>query len=159
MIRIDITPEDKLLLQQDRYTQVHPRVILKYNALLLKSNGLTNKAICDIEGICNNTLLSFFKQYNQGGLSKLQEVNFYRPESVMGKFSVDIKRYFEDNPPSSIAQAALKIEELTGIKRGVTQVRKFLKINGFEFRTVGTIPAKALTAEKKTNREHFWSRN
>jgi transposase len=159
MIQIEITLKDKLLLQQERYTQVHPRVMQKYNVLWLKANGLSNQTICNIEGICNNTLLSIFKQYNEGGLSKLQELNFYRPQSIMSNFSDNIKEYFEKNPPVSISQAMLKIEELTGIKRGETQVRKFLKSNGFGFRRIGTVPAKALTEEKKTNREHFWSRN
>jgi hypothetical protein len=40
MIQIEITLKDKLLLQQERYTQVHPRVMQKYNVLWLKANEL-----------------------------------------------------------------------------------------------------------------------
>ena len=159
MIRIEINPRDLADLKEGRYSQPHPRIAQKYNALWLKHLGLSNAMICKIEGICNNTLLSFFKQYNEGGLAKLQEINFYRPASVLSDFSADIKKYFDENPPTSISMASAKIEELTGIKRGETQVRKFLKNNGFKFRRVGTIPAKALTEEKKTSREFFWSRN
>jgi hypothetical protein len=58
------------------------------------------------------------------------------------------------NHPQSISEAAAKIEALTGIKRGETQVRKFLKDKGFRFRRVGTVPAKALT-EKKNEQRNF----
>jgi hypothetical protein len=51
--------------------------------------------------------------------------------------------------------SAAKIEALTDIKRGDTQVRKFLKDNGFRFRRVGTVPAKVLTEEKKRTEKLF----
>jgi transposase len=131
----------------------------KYDALHLKDNGLSNKQVCSILCICNNTLLSFFKQYTEGGLARLNEINFNQPESALKEYSIAIEKYFEENPPQSISEAASKIEALTGIKRGETQVRKFLKDKGFRFRRVGTVPAKALTEEKKTNRETFWCRS
>jgi transposase len=128
----------------------------KYDALHLKDCGLSNKHICLILGICNNTLLSFFNQYTEGGLN---EINFNQPESDLKAHSTTIEKYLEENPPQSISEAAAKIEVLTGIKRGETQVRKFLKDKGFRFRRVGTVPAKALTEEKKTSRETFWSKS
>jgi hypothetical protein len=91
-------------------------------------------------------------------LTELNEINFNHPESNLKIHSTGIKKYFEENPPQSISEAAAKIETLTGIKRGETRVRKFLKDPGFRFRRVGTVPAKALTEGKKTNRETFWSR-
>jgi len=38
---------------------------------------------------------------------------------------------FEKQPPASLKEAAVKIEELTGIKRSTTQVRNFLDRNAF----------------------------
>jgi transposase len=159
MIRLNIKPEDKQIIAKGRYTQPHPRVMRKYDALHLKDCGLSNKQICSILGICNNTLLSFFNQYTEGGLTRLNEINFNQPESDLKAHSTTIEKYLEENPPQSISEAAAKIEALTGIKRGETQVRKFLKDRGFRFRRVGTVPAKALTEEKKTNRETFWSKS
>jgi transposase len=158
MIHINLKEDDVQLLVEGRYTQAHPRVMQKYDALHLKSYNLANTKICDILGICNNTLLSFFRQYNEGGLRRLKEINFNQPESDLKSYSSSIEKYFEENPPQSISEAAAKIEALTGIKRGETQVRKFLKDMGFRFRRVGTVPAKALTEEKKTSRENFWSK-
>jgi transposase len=158
MIQLEIKEEDIPALQQGRYSQLHPRVMQKYNALWSKHKGLSNSQICEVAGICNNTLLSFFKQYNEGGLERLQEIKFFHPQSEMEVYSGKIEQYFEENPPASIGEAVAKIEELTGIKRGETQVRKFLKDRKFRFLRVGTVPAKALTEEKKTNSGNFWSR-
>jgi transposase len=158
MIQLEIKEEDRVALQQGRYSQLHPRVMQKYNALWLKHKGFSNSQICEVEGICNNTLLSFFKQYIEGGLERLQEIKFFRPQSEMESYSGKIEQYFEENPPASIGEAVAKIEELTGIKRSETQVRKFLKDRKFRFLRVGTVPAKALTEGKKTNSGNFWSR-
>jgi transposase len=155
MVQLNIKPEDRPLILEGRYTQPHPRVMQKYDALRLKDFGLSNKLICTILGICNNTLLSFFKQYSEGGLERLNAINFNRPESDLTAYSTVIEQYFKDNPPRSISEAAAKIEAITGIKRGETQVRKFLRDRGFRFRRVGTVPAKALTEEKKRTEKLF----
>jgi hypothetical protein len=134
MIHVKIDEGDIISLQQVRYSQAHPRVMQKYDALRLKNCGLPNSLICKVSGICLNTLLSYFKQYNEGGLTGLQEINFYCPKSELQQYSSSIEKYFEENPPSSIRESVLKIEELTGIKRSETQVRKFMKDSGFRFR-------------------------
>ena len=92
-------------------------------------------------------------------MTGLNELNFHQPQSDLTAHSATIEKYFEENPPQSISEAAAKIEVITGIKRGETRVRKFLKDKGFRFGRIGTVPAKALTEEKKTNRENFWSRS
>ena len=48
MIQVNIKPEDRQALSQGRYTQAHPRVMQKYDALHLKDAGLSNKKICNI---------------------------------------------------------------------------------------------------------------
>lgn len=47
------------------------------------------------------------------------------------------------HPPATVAEAAAKITELTGIARKPTQVRRFLKRLGMAPRKVAAIPAKA----------------
>jgi transposase len=54
-----------------------------------------------------------------------------------------LEAYFRKNPPKTLAQAAAKIEELTGIVRSREQVRVFLNSIGMSCRRVGVLPAKA----------------
>ncbi|KAA6325873.1 hypothetical protein EZS27_024955 [termite gut metagenome] len=70
-----------------------------------------------------------------------------------------IASYMKENPPSSIPQARAMIEQITGIKRGLTQTRSFLTSLGFRFLKVGTIPAKAMNELKKTNKEISLKKN
>jgi transposase len=54
-----------------------------------------------------------------------------------------IEAEFRQRPPASVAEAAQRIAQLTGLKRGPTQVRQFLRSLGMKVRKVGQMPAKA----------------
>jgi len=159
MIKIDIAESDMALLREARYNHPHPRVMLKMDVVFLKGLALSNDQIHAITGVCGNTMRDYWKQYAEGGIERLKELRFNKPASEMKEHSPTLEEYFTKHPPSSISEAAAKIEELTGIKRGETQVRKFLKSMNFRFIKSCSIPSKALTDEKKTNKENFWKKN
>jgi transposase len=159
MLQVNIREEDKAVFARERYEHIHPRVNQRMDALHLKSKGLNNNQICEITGVCNNTLLSYYKMYNTGGVDELKKLNFNRPQSQMAEHKESLEKYFAENPPFSISEAAAKIKELTGIERKETQVRKFMKTNGFRCLQVGVVPAKALTEEKKTSKRNIWIKN
>lgn len=149
MIQIKFSEKDIEIFQYERFHHPHPHVMRKMEVLFLKSLGLSHTLICLIAGVSPNTMRTYFKDYLQGGIEKIKEINFYRPQSILASFSSSVERFLEDHPPLSISQAVGMIEQLTGIKRGITQTRKFLKSLGYSFRKVGAIPAKAITEEKK----------
>ena len=159
MIQVRISAEDRDQLFKERFTHPHPRVMKKMEALYLKSCNFHNDLICDILQIDGNTLRSYFKEYLEGGTERLKVINFNRPQSELQAFAGSIEKYFTENPPKSIGEAAAKIKELSGIERKETQVRKFLKGIGFRHLKVGEVPAKALTEEKKTNSAGFWKKS
>jgi transposase len=159
MIKI-VVPESVIAsLREARYNHPHPRVMLKMDVVLLKGLGFSNDDIRSITGVCGNTMRDYWKQYNEGGIERLKEINFYRPSSELKDYSGKIEDYFTANPPSSISQASAIIKQITGIERGETQTRKFLKFLKFKFIKACSVPAKVLTDEKKTNKEHFWIKN
>jgi transposase len=159
MLRLNFTEEDAKIYQHERFHHPHPRVMLKMEVLHLKALGIAPKMICEIAGVCHKTMCNYINEYNAGGIEKVREVNFYRPQSELIFHSSSIETYLAAHPPSSILQASVVIAELTGIKRGVTQTRGFLKSLGFSFRKTGVVPAKVLTDEKKTNSENSWMKN
>jgi transposase len=158
MIEIIISELDMKLLKHERYHHPHPRVMLKMEVLYLKGLGFSNNDICKITGVCGNTIRDYFKQYLEGGIERLKEINFYRPSSDLQAYSGTLEEYFNENPPTSIAQASSIIEQMTGIKRGETQTRKFLKSMKFRYIKSCSVPAKVLTEEKKTNNVNFWKK-
>jgi transposase len=143
MITIDFTPQDIDSLHFARFHHPHPRVQLKMEAVYLKSQGLAHQDICRLARISENTLRSYLRQYQEGGIERLKRTDWDGPTSELADHLQAIEEHFRNNPPRSTAQAAADIERLTGVRRGLTQVRKFLKGMGLKFRKLGMIPAKA----------------
>ena len=143
MIMIEFTEEEKQALNYERCNHLHPRVQRKMEALWLKSLGLSHKEICRLTGVSSNTLRSYLRAYQQGGIEALKVIKIHQSQSELNQHTMTIEAYFREHPPASVKEAMAKIEELTGIKRSENRVRTFLKSIGMAPRKVGTIPAKA----------------
>lgn len=149
MISIDFTPRDTDALHHERFHHPHPRVQLKMEAVYLKSQGLPHHEICRLARISENTLRAYLRQYQEGGIERLKQTDWAGPASELADHRETLEEYFRKNPPRSTGEAADAIERLTGIRRGLTQVRKFLKGMGLKFRKLGMIPAKADADEQR----------
>lgn len=143
MLKLDFTEETIEVLRYERYNHPHPRVQQKMSVLYLKSQGLAHKEIKRLERICENTLLGYLREYQEGGIERLKELRYHKPVSDLAPCKTTLEAYFREHPPASAKEAAAKIEELTGIKRSPERVRVFMKKQGMELRKVGMIPAKA----------------
>jgi transposase len=109
----------------------------------LKSQGLSHQEIARLTRVSINTVTSYMRAYQHGGLAQLKQVNFYKPRSPLYDHAATIEAYFIEKPPATIKEAIDVIESLTGIRRSETQVRTFLLSLGLRRRKVGMIPAKA----------------
>jgi transposase len=143
MIKLSFSAEAIAALHYERYHHPHPRVQRKMEALYLKSQGLLHRDIAVIVRVSEPTLVSYLREYATGGVEGLKQLNFYQPASDLVSHQTKIETYFREHPPKSLAQAASKIEALTGIKRSREQVRQFLHRIGMKCRRVGVVPAKA----------------
>lgn len=148
MISIDFTPQDIDALHFERFHHPHPRVQLKMEAVYLKSQRVPHHDICRLARISENTLRTYLRQYQEGGVERLKQTDWDGPASELSDHRETLEEHFRNNPPRSTAQAAADIERITGLRRGLTQVRKFLKGMGLRFRKLGMIPAKADAAEQ-----------
>jgi len=128
-IQLEFTPEILKELYYHRYRHLAPLVQRRMDALWLKAHGLPHAQIAELVGITENTLREYFELYQQGGIEKLKELNYYRPESELKEHVTSLETYFRDHPPASIKEAQKKIELITGVQRSETQVREFLKKN------------------------------
>ena len=159
MIHIDFTPEQIDALHHERFHHPHPRVQLKMEAVYLKSQGLPHQDICRLVRISENTLRSYLGQFGEGGIERLKRTDWDGAESELDEHREALEDYFRDHPPRSTAQAAADIERITGVRRGLTQVRKFLKRLGLSYRKLGMIPAKADADERaQFPDEQLWPR-
>ena len=74
-----------------------------------------------------NTIRNYFQLFAKGGVDQLTQVDFDHPESDLVEHTTSLEVYFHEHPPATIKEAQNRIEKLTGIKRGETQVAEFLK--------------------------------
>jgi transposase len=148
MIHIDFTTEQIDALHHERFHHPHPRVQLKMEAVYLKSQGLPHQDICRLARITENTLRSYLRQFQEGGIERLKRTDWEGTEGELDEHRETLEDHFRNHPPRSTAQAAAEIERIAGIRRGPTQVRKFLKDLGLKYRKLGMIPAKADAAEQ-----------
>jgi transposase len=150
MIRLAFTEAEMEELNYQRYHHPHPRVQRKMEVVLLKAKGLSHQQIGHCVGICGNTLHSYLKQYQDGGIEALKRLDFAHPTSELEKHHQTLETYFQEHPPTTIPQACAKIEELTGVKRRPTQVRIFLKKMGLKRLKTYAVPAKVDVEAQET---------
>ena len=156
-MRLDFTEEQLELLRHERFAHPHPRVQKKMDALLLKSEGLPHGRIAKFLDISENTLREYFREFLGGGIERLKEIRWTGPTSELSPFSQTIQDDFQARPPATLQEAQQRIEELTGIRRGRSQVHEFLKSLGFSWRKVGTMPAKADVGVQEDFKKTNWS--
>jgi len=94
MIKIEFNQDEINQLRHERYNYPEPRVQRKIDVLLLKSQGIAHKKIAEIIGICPNTLRSYLRDYQNGGLEKLKEVNFYQAQSELNQHRQTLEKVF-----------------------------------------------------------------
>jgi transposase len=151
MRTITFTPEDRRDLAHDRYHHPDPRVQRKMEVLWLKSHGLPHDAIATYADVSRRTVQRYLDEYLEGGLPRLRRCPGNHPRSVLVEYEASLEEYFRKHPPRSTKQARAIIEQHTGIRRGLSQVRHFLKDHlGLRWRKVGAIPV----PPKKTVEAH-----
>ena len=155
MIKVSFTQAQIEELHFEKLNHPNRRVRLKMEALLLKGNGLPHHQIQKICQISSVTLTTYIKQYAQGGIERLK-LNLHKGKSnELQEHAEELKQYFDKNPPTSTKEAAKTIEDKTGIGRGLTQVRAFLKSIGLSYRKVGAVPAKVLNENLAQKQDQF----
>src|SRR5262244_2054511 len=120
MRRFSFTPEDLDSLRHERYHHPHPRVQQKMEVLWLKSQGLTHEEIARLADVSRRSVQRYLDEFADGGLPWKG-----RP-SELADHQASLEDYFLDNPPRSTREARDAIEQQTGVRRGLTQVRAFL---------------------------------
>src|SRR3954469_17825949 len=148
---IRFPPEDRRSLAHDRFHHPDPRVQRKIEVLWLKSHGLGHDDIAALADVSRRTVQRYLNEYREGGLDRLRRCPWHQPNSTLVEHQDCLAGYFAKHPPRSAKQAQAVIEQQTGVRRGLSQVRHFLKDRlGLRWRKTGAIPV----PPKKTIPEH-----
>ena len=109
MIQIEFTSNDIDTLFEGFKNHSHFKVRQKMHVLYLKANGLSHKEICAICRITKATLSSYLKSYIQYGISGLIVVKCKGQPSKLNAHTDEIKKDFNDHPPSTLTEAGQRI--------------------------------------------------
>ena len=121
------TPEVLATLRHERYHHPHPRVQQKMEVLWLKSHGCTHTEIARLAAVSRRSVQRYLDELLAGGLDRLRRVPWPGAASALVPHQAALEDYFVAHPPRSAHEAQAAIEQRTGVRRGLTQVRSFLK--------------------------------
>ena len=150
---------DEAEIEALRYGRVHhpdPRVQVRLEALYLRSQGLANGEIQRLGGISKASFHRDVTSYASGGIEARKRSEHYRPHSELQPYRPPREAAFAQPPPATGAEAAARIEALTGIARKPTQGRQFLRSLGMKPLKVGRMPAKADVVAQETFKKKVW---
>jgi transposase len=139
-LRIRLTEEQERVVNEERSSHPNLRVREKMLVLWLLHNGATRQYAAKVAGVSRATVQRYVTAFREGGLDRLRQWSANRPESEMAAYRELIRESFEKEPVSTIAEACERVFQLTGLRRGPSQVRKFLKEMGLKFLRVRPIP-------------------
>jgi transposase len=102
--------------------------------------GVTRQKAAEIGGVSRATAQRYVAAFREGGLDGLRQGNPRRHLSAMAAYRDLIRASFAKQPVRTIAEACERIFQLTGLRRGPSQVRKFVKDLGLKWQHARAIP-------------------
>ena len=139
-LRVQLTEEQRCVVNEERTSHPNERIRERMLVLWLLHNGVTRQKAAEIVGIGRATVQRFVAAFRDGRLNGLRQWDPNRPESEMAAFRELLREAFEKQPVRTVAEACDRIFQLTGLRRGPSQVRKFLKDLGLKFQRVRMVP-------------------
>lgn len=139
-LRVRLTDEDQEVVNQERISHPNERIRERMLVLWLLHNGVTRQKAAEIAGVGRATVQRSVAAFRDGGLDGLRRWDPNRPRSEMAAFRESIRESFEKQPVRTVAEAGERIFQLTGLRRGPSQVRKFVKDLGLKYQRVRMVP-------------------
>jgi transposase len=137
---VQLTAEQQRMVNEQRTSHPDLRVREKMLVLWLLHCGTTRQKAAEIVGLGRATVHRYLVAFREGGLDGLRRCNRHRLVSEMAAYRELIRESFEEQPARTMAEACDRIVRLTGLRRGPSQVRKFLKGMGLKSHRVRPIP-------------------
>ncbi len=139
-ISINLPESDQAIVASERYS--HPDLHVRRKMLVLWSvhAGLTRVQAGAVAGVGRATVQRYLAAYRDGGLDGLRRWAVVGPVSELAQHVQEIQSSLSQTPVRTVAEAADRIVQLTGLHRGLTQTRVFLKDLGFRWQRTRAVP-------------------
>jgi transposase len=137
---VQLTEEEQHIVNEERISHPNERIRERMLVIWLLHNGVTRQKAAAIVGVGRATVQRFVAAFRDGGLDGLRRWDPNRPESELATFRELIRESFRKQPARTVAEAGERIFQLTGLRRGPSQTRKFLRGLGLKFQRVRMVP-------------------
>jgi transposase len=137
---IQLSESEQATVAAERYS--HPDLHVRRKMLVLWAihTGLTHVQAGKVAGVGRATVQRYLAAYRTGGLQGLRRWNVVGPVSQLARHAEEIKAALNKTPVRTVAEATDRIKQLTGLNRGLTQTRVFLKDLGFHWQRTRAVP-------------------
>jgi transposase len=140
MREITFPEADVQALAHERYHHPDPRVQRRLEILWLLHHGERHPRVATLAGCSRSTVHRVLTHYLQGGLERVRRLPLPRRRGDLDAHRPSLEELFAEQPPRSVKEARQQIERHTGVRRGLTQVRRFLLRLGLKPRKTAAIP-------------------
>jgi transposase len=144
------------ILDEARFSQKTDAINRRVNAVYFHGLGLTRREAARLTNVSPNTLDKFVAAFESGGLAAVTADARQGPPSALDPHVETIKTDFAAHPPMSVAQAADRIAQLTGVRLKETRVRYFMHDIGMAPRRLSPIPGKANPQAQADFKKTLW---
>jgi transposase len=138
--RIHLTEEQQGIVNAERDGHPDEHVRRKMLVVWLLHCRLTRDKVAAVTGLGRATVQRYVAAFRDGGLDGLRRWGVTGPVSDLAAHRERIRESLERQPARTIGEACERIEQLTGLRRQPTQVRKFLKGMGLKWQRVRALP-------------------
>ena len=120
----------------------HPDPVVRRKMLVLWAVhlGQSRQQAADLAHVGVATAKRYLIAYRDGGLATLTDARWHLPTSALVDYADAIRQSLTTTPVRTVAEAADRIAELTGLRRGLTQTRTFLAGLGFRWQRTRAVP-------------------
>ncbi len=143
MLTLNISQAD---IELANYERIHNSILSirkRMDAIYWTSQGKSRQEVALMSGVHRNSVRTYIKLYNGGGMDALRRFDYKGFDSVLSGHRVTLKDYFEEHPPRSSKEAVAKVRELTGTELSQSEMRRFMHGLGMKPIKTGHVPAKA----------------
>lgn len=132
---------DQARIRKLRYHHLDPRTLRRLEILTLRIHGEKQKRIALLAGCSRSTVGRVLRTFAEHGLDETLRFHEVGPKCELHEHRNCLETELNNQLPRTVADAQDRIEKLTGIRRGETQVRTFLRETlGMRWRKARSIP-------------------
>jgi len=135
-----LSSDEQSAVLTDRDWHPDPRVRRKMNVLWAVHLGHSREDAARIAHVGVATAKRYLLAFRDGGLDGLERCQRHIPVSDLASHASAIQASLTERPVRTAAEAAERIYQLTGLRRGLPQTRAFLARLGFTWQRSRTAP-------------------